>query len=329
MKRNRALSLLAALVLLMTALPISAMAETAVVKDGWLRLRSAPTTESTHIKSYFTGTVVTILGTSGAWTHVRTPDGNTGYMLSEFLVKGSQPTAAPKQATGVTRYVTSANGRSVNLRRGAGYGYGVIWQYPVGTKVTVTGTSGEWSSVSIPGDGRTGWMLSSCLSEVQMSAPTGKVENTTMYITSKNGRSVNLRAQASTTARVIAAYAVNTKVTVLNRGATWSYISVGNQLGYMMTQFLTTTKPARVTNPTTTTVTPAKNATDNYVAYVKSGNARPINFRSGPGTKYAIIGSAPTGTQLTVVKKGNIWSFIRIGTVYGYMMTQFITTKKP
>ena len=61
---------------------------------------------------------------------------------------------------------------------------------------------------------------------------------------------------------------------------------------------------------------------------MKSSARQSINLRSGPSTIYPIIGKAPYGTELTVVKYGKTWCFVKIGKVYGYMMTQFIARKK-
>ena len=76
-----------------TMLIIPASAEnyaTAVVKGGWLRLRAEASASSETISAYFTGTQVTIIGTSGEWYYVLTPDGHYGFMNSNYLtVTGS------------------------------------------------------------------------------------------------------------------------------------------------------------------------------------------------------------------------------------------------
>ena len=87
MKRFAALILSMAILLTMLAIP-TALADnyaTATVKGGWLRLRDGASTDAKTISAYFTGTTVTILGGSGSWYHVRTPDGKTGYMHSGYL----------------------------------------------------------------------------------------------------------------------------------------------------------------------------------------------------------------------------------------------------
>ena len=85
---KRFLSLVLAMLIAITMLIIPASAEnyaTAVVKGGWLRLRAEASASSETISAYFTGTQVTIIGTSGEWYYVLTPDGHYGFMNSNAL----------------------------------------------------------------------------------------------------------------------------------------------------------------------------------------------------------------------------------------------------
>ena len=87
MKRFAALILTLAILLTALAIPSASAADyaTATVKGGWLRLREGASAASKTISAYYTGTTVTILGGSGNWYQVRTPDGKTGYMSATYL----------------------------------------------------------------------------------------------------------------------------------------------------------------------------------------------------------------------------------------------------
>ena len=89
---KRIVSIFLVLVLVLTAIPLVSMAisQYGYVTGGWLRLRSSPSFSASTISSYYTGTSVKILGTSGSWYQVEAPDGNTGYMESP----ASKPLAA-------------------------------------------------------------------------------------------------------------------------------------------------------------------------------------------------------------------------------------------
>ena len=244
MKRLTAMLLALVLALTLLVMPAAQAASyaTATVKGGWLRLRAQASYLSETISAYYTGTNVTILGGSGEWYYVSTPDGKTGYMHSDFL--------------------------------------------------TITGSI-------------TGGQLD---------------ENTSAYVTSKNGKSVRMRTGPSTAYSTIASYAVGTPVTILISGDDWCKVRIGGRTGYMMTEFLTTTSIGSGTTAP---------ETSGYTAYVTSQNGLGVNMRSGAGKLYSAIASYPVGTQVTVIEWGRTWCKIRVNGVTGYMMTEFLTTSAP
>lgn len=158
----------------------------------------------------------------------------------------------------------------------------------------------------------TGFMMTKFLTGTDPGKGSGGPVLYDIYVTSSNGGGVNLRSSPSKGNNVIGFYEVGTKGGMITPGITWSLISIDGKEGYMMTQFLTTTKPSPIV-PTG--------------SYVISFNGKNVNLRNGPGLKYTAISSFPPGTPLTVVTSGTDWSFIKISGIFGYMMTQFIITK--
>jgi uncharacterized protein YraI len=136
-------------------------------------------------------------------------------------------------------------------------------------------------------------------------------DGTTVYVTSRNGNGVNLRSGPDKSYSSIGFYSVGTAATMITRGSTWSYIQIGNRIGYMMTQFLTTNQPAPPAPPLSG-------------AYVVSANGKNVNLRTGPSTGSPVITSFKVGTRLTIITRGSDWCFVQIGEYYGYMMRQFI-----
>ena len=320
MKRLTAIIL--TLALLLTLFVPSALAAdyaTAVVKGGWLVLRDDASPYADIISAYYTGTTVTLLGGSGEWYYVRTPDGNIGYMHSDYLtITGSITGGQVSSGTGA--YVTSANGQPVRLRSGPSVNYPIITTYAVGTPLTVLSAGATWSKISI--NGRVGYMMSEFISTSagndydDDSYVTGGY---TAYVVSGNGKSVVLRSGPSKQYSILASYNVGQKVTVLNYGSTWCEISVNGLEGYMMTEFLSTVKPS----------TPSGGVTSGYTAYVTSANGKGVRMRMGAGTIFPTIATYSVGTRVTVLEYGSQWCKIRIGSNTGYMMTDFLTTSRP
>ena len=283
----------------------AALAEkTGKVKGGWLILRSMPSYSGKQISSYPTGTVVKILGQSGSWYEVKAPDGLTGYMLGTYLVISGDDIVEGKDA-----WVTSTNGLNVRLRSGPGTKYQAIASYAPGTKCTVLFKGGEFTQIRI--GSITGFMMTKFLTGKDPGSGGGPVLYD-IYVVSANGGGVNLRSAPYKGKNVIGFYEVGTKGGMIEAGITWSRVLIDGKEGYMMTQFLSTTKP-----------TPGPSTG----SYVFSYNGKNVNLRNGAGMKYTVISSYPPGTPLTVLTPGTEWSFVKVGSTYGYMMSQFIVTK--
>lgn len=330
MKRLMAFCL--ALMLLVCAIPMrqaDAANMTATVKGGWLRLRSAPSTTASVINSYYTGTKVTILGSSGNWYRVKV--GNyTGYMQASYLNLNADTgsTSAPSGNLNITAWVTSQNGGNVRMRSGPSTTYGVIASYKVGTQVTILAKGTYWYQISV--NGNIGYMMSTYLtttapgssgsSSGSSNLPSGG-SGSIAYVWAANGGNVNLRLGPSKSSAKIGSYSVGTPVTVLTYGATWCSVRVGTRSGYMMTEFL------RTDNASSGGATTAPSG--GYVAYVTSTNGLGVNLRSGAGKSFRVIAVLPVGTQVTVLQHNAKWDYIRFGTTDAYMDNSFLTTIAP
>ena len=312
-KASRTAAVMALILLLTAVLPLgSALAQTGVVRGGWLILRASPSFSGQVLSSYPSGTVVTITGQVGSWYGVTAPDGLSGYMYGDYLQISGGEGGGGTVTEGTTAYVTSRNGLNVRLRSGPGKGYSIIATYAPGTKCTILSSGKNWSRIQI---GRNiGYMMTQFLTSKPgpTSHPHPDIpEGDEVYVTSRNGKGVNLRSGPDKAYPSIGFYSVGTRATMITRGSTWSYIRIGNRYGYMMTQYLTTQKPFGPVVPTA-------------VAYVVSANGRSVNLRTAPTTASAIIRSFKVGTKLTIITRGNDWYFIYINGYYGYMMRQFI-----
>lgn len=232
---------LMASVLVIPAAP--ALAETtAYVIGGWLRLRAAPSFDAATIGSFNTGTPVTVLGVSGSWYNVRTPNNMLGFMYGAYL--SFNPPVTPSGGTGTAR-IYAANGRNVNLRNGPGLSYSVIGTYSVGTNVTILSRGISWHYIKA--GKQTGYMMAKYLHEGGTPSPAPAPSPGTpytAYVYASNGKPVNLRTGPSKGTKSIALINVGTPVTVVQHNATWDYITVGGQQGYMMNKFLLTSPPS-------------------------------------------------------------------------------------
>ncbi len=285
----------------------AALAErTGKVHGGWLILRDAPSYNGRQISSYPSGTVVTVTGQNGAWYAVTTPDSLTGYMLGKFLTVTGDALIAGSDA-----WVTSSNGLNVRLRAGNGTQYKAIASYAPGTKCKVLETGSRFCKIQIGTS--TGYMMTKFLTSAKPEAPESDKILYEVYVTSSNGRGVNMRSAPYVGNNVVGFFDVGTKAGMIKPGDAWSLIDVGGRQGYMMSQFLSKEKPA-----------PSGTSGGSFII---SFNGKNVNLRSGAGMKYPIINSYAPGTPITILSSGPTWDFVKVGGIYGYMMDQFIVTK--
>ena len=289
-----------------------------------VRLRHGPGTGYGVIRQYPVGTMVKILSLGTYW-HYISIDGETGYMMADYLttkcpVPDAEPDTTPDVDVSYTAYVTSSNGGAVRLRAGAGTTYTVIDAYAVGTQVMVHGTSGSWSQITVAG--QQGYMMSKYLTTVKPGTTTPSEPSFvsyTAYVTSDNGKGVRWRTGPSTTQAVISTLNLGTQVTVVGVSGGWSQIEYQGSKGYIMTKYLTMQSTGSGDSSTSST----------YTAYVTSENGKGVYLRKGMGTSYDAIGLYSVGTQVTVLQHGTTWDRVRIGSREGYMMNKFLTTTAP
>ena len=296
---KRMLSICLAITLLLTAIPLAssmALSQYGTVTGGWLRLRSGPSFDSSTVSSYYTGTQVRILGSSGSWYQVEAPDGKTGYMYSSYISFSGGGTGSA--------YVTSSNGLGVRMRSGPGTGYSIIGVYSVGTAVTVLQTGATWSKIQI--GTRVGYMMNKFLTT---GGGGGSGELATVW--SANGYGVRLRSGAGTGYSIIGVYSVGTVVTVLSRGTTWDYISVGSRRGYMMNEFLHYYNANVVTAVTLNNTTPVVGSVLSAASITPSGATVSYEWYVGAtlvattATYTAVSGDADKQIKLTVTGTGS------------------------
>lgn len=278
----------------------------------FLNLRSYPSYSAPVLGIFYNGAVFTLLSSTGdGWYQVQI-SGMTGYFRKEYVkLNGS--------SGGQTAYVRSGNGGKVNLRTAPTYnGSGIVGQYAPGTQVTVVLSSplaGSFWKVNI--NGAAGYMDSTYLSASSpvypvdpvypYPAPVPATHGTAVVKNPKSTQKLNLRAQPSTSAKVIAQYGNGVKFQVIRAGETWTkvYGSASGNVGYFMTKYLTLSGTT-------------------FMKTVQNGNSY-VNLRSSPNkTAGNVYTKVPSGAAVTVLIPGDEWTKVRYGGTVGYMMTTFL-----
>ena len=300
-------------------------------------LHGGPAYETSTVGTLAKGAKVTVLTSGSKYCYVKSSIGY-GYVHKGYLSKkkvkasGNASSAAFTPASNYTAWINNGN-RTVNLRSAATTSAPVVQAYPTGTQVLVINHGPVWDEVQIGSS--TGFMMTTYLSKTApapvpttASAPATTFTPYTAYVTSDNGKGVNVRNGAGIGYTYLFKAPYGAEVTVTEHGKSWDKITWGSKTGYIQNKFLTLNKPEGspvVTPPATVTVTYPYSATTTC----KEGEK--VNFRSKPWKDSTAVFRLDPGTTVTVKgpakfkgKTYGAWVEVEYNGVTGFMMKQFL-----
>ena len=269
--------------------------------NGSLNLRESPDANARVLTVIPDGTQLERLIAGSAWTKVRYGS-HTGYVMTRFLKKGAAA-GGSTQLQETTATVSTSDGGGLNLRATASSAAQVLLVIPNGTGVTVLEKGDTWCRVKY--QEREGYVMTRYLSFGQTAAPGAK----TGWIVPDVTGGVNLRYMPDTSGQVLAVLAPGTEVTVTLDGESWSVVKAGDHTGYVMSRYITYTRPAQ-------------NEETRYVNAPASG----LNLRSVPSATANVLLAIPHGAQVTLLQTADdTWSQVRYGEWTGYVASQYLS----
>ena len=212
---------------------------------------------------------------------------------------------APMMAMADTADSALVKGGALNLRETASLTAKVLGQYPTGTLVEIVESGSEWHKVSV--GGQQGYMMAKYLS----------TENgdTAATVRTNTGIGLNLREEPSLQGAIITSYKPGTKVTVLQRGKSWSRVKVDSREGFMATQYLSFSGQGGSGSSATSKVAVVNNPKDTQV----------LNLRQEASLDAKVLSYYRNGVKVTILEEGKTWHKVQVedGRI-GYMMAKFL-----
>ena len=273
-----------------------------------LNLRTQPSAASASLGKYYTGTPVTLTGsTNNGYTRVRI--GNvSGWMESSYLTH--DPYSFVSELPQV--YVDNPSG-GLNLRSGANTNFSLVRWFPHGTAVTVLGIRADgWYHVAVGGE--IGYMSSDYLSTTfswQYGPDAGSGNQSAgssstyrpAYVSGRNG--VHLRQSDAASSASLGVFYTGCPVTILNYTRTgFAYVSVGVQHGYMDLTCLSESRPASC----------------GQIRMIRNSYGTGLNLRSAPDAASQVTRFCTNHTYVIVLADlGDDWCFVIADGEYGYM----------
>ena len=312
-----------------------------------LNLRSGAGTGFSILTTIPSGAQVTVQSSSSGWVKVNY-GGKTGYVSSTYLgsytTTGGTTTPAPSVPT-VPAETTSVTKTTVNLnlRSGAGTGYGILLTIPKGSTVNLISSSGGWTKVTY--GSKTGWVSSTYLTTTQVSkpeepaptvptpptVPTVPTPPTETVSVTKTTVNLNLRSGAGTGYGILLTIPKGSTVNLVSTSGGWSKVTYAGKTGWVSSTYLTTTQVAKPEEPAPTVpeppVTPTVPETPKIIG--TSTTTYNLNMRSGAGTGFGILLTIPKGGTVSILGSSNGWSQVIYSGKTGYVSSQYLTAMVP
>ena len=301
-------------------------------------IREGVAYNSTEVGRLARGAKVTVLTHGKKYDYVKSSIGY-GYVMNGWLSKkkvkasGNASVPAVNPGTNYTAYISNGS-RTVNLRAEANTKSAIIMYYPTGTEVTVLShASSSWDYVQIGSN--TGYMMSRFLTSAKPApteapaTPTPKPSSYKAYVTSDNGKGVNVRKGPGTGHSVTFQAPYGSEITVLEHGKKWDKIEQNGVTGYMQNKFITLSLPTGYSTAAPgvdTSPKPTATPFQPYTATVTCPEGEKVNVRSKPYKSSAVMRLDP-GTTVQVVgvyAKDKAWVKVKIDGKEYYMKKEFL-----
>ena len=305
MKQKPLRALVLSLVLVFL-LPVTAFAEEATVTAREVNVRTGPGMNYEVFTSLPRGYEVTVINRSNADWYAVTWEGNSGYISSRYL-ELSEPednsavviTSYPAEMTG------TVNTMYVCLRSGPGKDHAIMDILTAGKVLTITGSSGDWTAVSV--DGKVGYIYSDYVSAVDP-ADNGVADITFESAPGTGAGSSFVLSPAASPSPSVTPIPAPTLLIVETPAPT---------------VLIETASPAVESTPVPSAAPVA--------AAVRTGTIHGdgIRIRSGPGTTFIILDSFDDGQKVIITGASGDWTAVSVNGLSGYILSSFIQEDEP
>ena len=309
--------------------------------SGTLNLRKRASTSASIVSRIPQYAIVTVVEKIGTWTKV-TYDGDTGYVMTTFLtfVENSTPEVTPpaedeEDNVILTAQVTTQKG-SLNMRKRASSSASILTTIPQYAYIQVLDRGSTWSKVTY--NGYTGYVMTSFLTFVSTPVmpdtpvvPDNQTATPWARVTTETG-SLNLRAKASGSAKILDTIPRHEIISVIEKGTVWSEVVYDGQVGFVKNSFLTflSVHPDMGNNSGSVSTTP-NNMRDDTLLVLESTvavKALPAGastaLKAGCSEEADDLAIILRGEYVVVSAKGETWCRIEYEGVQGYLPTEML-----
>ncbi len=294
-------------------------------------IRYGPTIEYDVVETVEKGTRLTLLNTRDDWYEVRTPQGKTGWIFKDFIVK----TWATQDVTVEEQPLYVVTNTDCNIRQGYGTNWPRIARVKKGTLLVKIGQRDNWLRIKMPNQ-RIGWIREDLVNY-----------DTTVLITLDK---CNIRLGPSTDFRIKATVPKGTPLVKISEESGWSRVHLPDgEIGWIRNDLRADTELTLFTN-TDCNVREGPGTNYRQIDRIKTGTPviqigkqdnwykvqlpskkegwiredllretlnqmvtnDKVNIRYGPGTVYRVLTQVEKNTPVTVIGEQDNWYRVKL-----------------
>ena len=137
--------------------------EVVVVSAESLNMRSEPESDADKVGKLLKGDKVTVIEKTEFWVKVKTDDGKTGWISSDYVETSETEEIVEEEESNETAYVSNANG--LNIRENSSMESGLLFTIAQNTKVNIIEENDNgWNKIKLE-NGSEGWVIATRLSK--------------------------------------------------------------------------------------------------------------------------------------------------------------------
>ncbi|WP_110111966.1 N-acetylmuramoyl-L-alanine amidase [Bacillus sp. CGMCC 1.16541] len=236
--------------------PTQSSVTSAVVNASMLNVRSTANTSGAIVTKLPKNTTVTVLSVKGNWSQVRTNSNQSGWVANQYLTAATNQPAKPVPSSPATPGSTineemkTVKASSLNVRSIPSTTGNILMSLSKNTDVYVLKVEGDWTRIKTS-DNRIGWVASQYLGDQKQTSPTPTQPSESLKVAFVNASVLNVRSVPSINGQVLTSLSNQTEVKVVKTSGSWTQIQLKpNQVGWVASQYLTTSRPVTPTpNP--------------------------------------------------------------------------------
>ncbi|ENJ9653850.1 SH3 domain-containing protein [Clostridium botulinum] len=298
--------------------------KTSKVSCSSLNVRSNPSLSSAVIGGVSKNQTISIISESNGWSKIKYGSG-IGYVSSQYLYDGNNTISSGNGGSSSNESVQpgfvklSSSSSLLNVRSSANLSSSIIGSLKNGSSVSILGKTGSWYKIKY--GSKVAYVSSNYISSSNNSNSSSDNNSSTStgrgtVKLSSTSSSLNLRETPSLSSKILGGLSHGSSVDILGKTGSWYKIKYGSKIGYVSSQFITTSNSSNSSGSSVTN--------QRFGTVYLSNKYSTLNVRKNAGTNSSVISSLAYGSKVEILSSSGEWYKINFKNTTGYVYSKYI-----